>query len=289
LLAFIARRVASTIPVLGVVAVVVFLVLRLGPGDPAAVLAGDFASPAQIAAIREDLGLNEPLYVQFADWLQRLAQGDMGKSFFFQRPVTELIVQRLEPTLALATTTIILAVLVAVPLGVIAAHNQDSWLDRAVMLFSVAGFSVPVFVTGYVLIYLFAIQLRLVPVQGYTPLADGFWPFLQRLVLPSITLSVIYIALIARITRASVFEVLTEDYIRTARAKGLSERRVLFRHALRNAAELFSRHVPVDVRRAPKARGERAVEARPGALRDMQEDQHRTRVSWRPGSANRGR
>jgi peptide/nickel transport system permease protein len=236
LLAFIARRVASTIPVLGVVAVVVFLVLRLGPGDPAAVLAGDFASPAQIAAIREDLGLNEPLYVQFADWLQRLAQGDMGKSFFFQRPVTELIVQRLEPTLALATTTIILAVLVAVPLGVIAAHNQDSWLDRAVMLFSVAGFSVPVFVTGYVLIYLFAIQLRLVPVQGYTPLADGFWPFLQRLVLPSVTLSVIYIALIARITRASVLEVLTEDYIRTARAKGLSERRVLFRHALLNAA-----------------------------------------------------
>jgi peptide/nickel transport system permease protein len=235
-LSFIVRRVASTIPVLCVVGVFVFLALRLGPGDPAAVLAGDFASPAQIAAIREDLGLNEPLYVQFADWLQRLARGDLGRSFFFQRPVTELIVQRLEPTLALATTTIILAVLVAVPLGVIAAHNQGSWLDRGVMLFSVAGFSVPVFVIGYALIYLFAIQLRLVPVQGYTPLAEGFWPFLQRLILPSVTLSVIYIALIARITRASVLEVLGEDYIRTARAKGVSERRVLFRHALRNAA-----------------------------------------------------
>ncbi|HET6519182.1 MAG TPA: ABC transporter permease [Geminicoccaceae bacterium] len=236
MLAFIARRVAATIPVLGVVGVFIFLVLRLGPGDPAAVLAGDFASPQQIEAIRERLGLNEPLPVQFATWLGQLARGDLGESFFFKRPVAELIAQRVEPTLALATVTIVLAVLVAVPLGVVAAHNQGSWLDRLVMMLSVVGFSVPVFVTGYALIYLLAIQLKLFPVQGYVRLAEGFWPFLQRLILPSLTLSVIYIALIARITRASVLEVLSEDYIRTARAKGLTERQVLFRHALRNAA-----------------------------------------------------
>ena len=236
MLAFIARRVAATIPVLGVVGVFIFLALRLGPGDPAAVLAGDFASPQQIEAIRERLGLNEPLPVQFATWLGQLARGDLGESFFFKRPVAELIAQRVEPTLALATVTIVLAVLVAVPLGVVAAHNQGSWLDRLVMMLSVVGFSVPVFVTGYALIYLLAIQLKLFPVQGYVRLAEGFWPFLQRLILPSLTLSVIYIALIARITRASVLEVLSEDYIRTARAKGLTERQVLFRHALRNAA-----------------------------------------------------
>jgi peptide/nickel transport system permease protein len=236
LLAFIARRVAATIPVLGVVGVFIFLVLRLGPGDPAAVLAGDFASPQQVEAIRERLGLNEPLPVQFATWLGQLARGDLGESFFFKRPVAELIAQRVEPTLALATVTIVLAVLVAVPLGVVAAHNQGSWLDRLVMMLSVVGFSVPVFVTGYALIYFLAIQLKLFPVQGYVRLAEGFWPFLQRLILPSLTLSVIYIALIARITRASVLEVLSEDYIRTARAKGLTERQVLFRHALRNAA-----------------------------------------------------
>jgi peptide/nickel transport system permease protein len=235
-LTFIARRLFATIPVIGMVAIFVFLMLRLTPGDPAAVIAGDYASEAQIAEIREKLGLSKPLVEQFFIWSGRALQGDFGESFFFKRTVAELIQQRLEPTLALALVTLFIAVIVAVPLGVVAAYRHGTWIDRLTMGFSVMGFSVPVFVIGYVLIYFFAVQWKLLPVQGYTRIAEGFLPFIERLILPAITLSVIYIALIARITRASVLEVLGEDYIRTARAKGLEERKVLIRHALRNAA-----------------------------------------------------
>ncbi|MBI3706515.1 MAG: ABC transporter permease subunit [Proteobacteria bacterium] len=218
------------------VAVFVFLLLRLTPGDPAAVIAGDNANSQQVAEIREKLGLGQPLLTQFVIWGGKIARGDFGESFFFKKTVAELIAQRIEPTLALSVFTIVIAVLVAVPLGVIAAYKHDSWIDRLVMGFSVLGFSVPVFVFGYLLIYLFAIQLGVFPVQGYRRIADGFWPFAERLVLPACTLAVIYIALIARITRASVLEVLGEDYIRTAYAKGLTDGVVLMRHALRNAA-----------------------------------------------------
>jgi len=235
-LAFVARRLLATIPVLGMVAVFVFLMLRLTPGDPAAVIAGDNANSEQVAAIRAKLGLDQPLISQFVIWAGRGLQGDFGESFFFKKTVAELIVQRIEPTLALAVVTICLAVLIAVPLGVLAASRHGGWLDRGVMGFSVLGFSVPVFVVGYLLIYVFAIQLGWVPVQGYRSITDGFGDFIIRLILPSCTLAVVYIALIARITRASVIEVLGEDYIRTARAKGLSSRVVLMRHALRNAA-----------------------------------------------------
>lgn len=233
---FIVQRLLATIPVLGMVAVFVFLMLRLTPGDPAAVLAGDNGSPEQVAQIRESLGLNEPLLVQLGIWIGNILQGDFGQSYFFKKDVAELILLRVEPTLALATTTLIITIMVAVPIGVIAAYKHGTWIDRAVMAFSVAGFSVPVFVLGYILIYLFAMQIDLFPVQGYKSITDGFWPFLHRLILPSLTLSVIYIALIARITRASVLEVLGEDYIRTAYAKGLTPNTVLLKHALRNAA-----------------------------------------------------
>jgi peptide/nickel transport system permease protein len=236
MLAFVARRLLATIPVLAMVAVFVFLMLRLTPGDPAAIIAGDNATSAQIAEIRERLGLSRPILEQFVIWIGNLLQGDLGESFFFKAKVTELIGQRVGPTLALATVAMIITVLVALTLGVIAAYKQGSWLDRLVMGFSVIGFSVPVFVLGYLLIYLFAIEIKLFPVQGYRSIADGFWPFLHRLILPGVTLAVIYIALIARITRASVLEVLGEDYIRTAYAKGLTNRAVLMRHALRNAA-----------------------------------------------------
>jgi len=233
---FLARRLLATIPVLVIVAVLVFLMLRLTPGDPAAILAGDAANTDQIARIREGLGLDRPLIVQFGIWAQNILTGDLGESFYFKMKVTSLIGQRLEATVSLAILTIIVAVLTAVPLGVIAAWRFGGWFDRMLMGFSVMGFSVPVFVLAYILIWIVSLKLGWLPVQGYRPIADGFWPFLRHLILPSITLSVIYIALIARVTRASVLEALGEDYIRTARAKGLPESRVLIRHALANAA-----------------------------------------------------
>jgi len=227
---------AATIPVLGVVAVLVFLLLRLTPGDPAAILAGDAATGEQIAAIRADLGLDQPLIVQFGIWLGKVLTGDLGQSFYFRIDVATLIGQRLEPTFALATLTILIAVVIAVPLGALAAWRFGGWLDRALMGFSVLGFSVPVFVLAYLLIWLVSLQLGWLPVQGYVRISDNFVLFVKHLILPAITLSVIYIALIARVTRASVLEALGEDYIRTARAKGLPEMRVLVRHALANAA-----------------------------------------------------
>ncbi|HEU5177239.1 MAG TPA: ABC transporter permease [Burkholderiales bacterium] len=233
---FILRRLLATIPVLLIVAVLVFLLLRLTPGDPAAILAGDAASSEQIAAIRASLGLDRSLPVQFGIWLGNLARGELGQSYFYKMQVTQLIGQRLEPTFALATLTILFAIIVSIPLGVVAAWRFGGWFDRALMGFSVLGFSVPVFVLAYVLIWLVSLQLGWFPVQGYRRLADGFFPFLHHLILPALTLSVIYIALIARVTRASVLEALGEDYIRTARAKGLPEIRVLVRHALANAA-----------------------------------------------------
>jgi len=221
---------------MAVVAVVVFMLLRLTTGDPAAIIAGDNATSQDVAAIREKLGLDRPLAEQFVIWLGRLARGDFGESFFFKKQVRELIAERVEPTLALATSTIVLTVLLAVPLGVLAAWRRGTWLDRLVMGFSVLGFSVPVFVIGYLLIYLFAIELAWVPVQGYQRLREGLGGFLLRLILPSVTLAVVFVALIARITRASVLEVLNADYVRTARAKGLAELPVMLRHVLRNAA-----------------------------------------------------
>ena len=233
---FLARRVAATLPVMLIVAVLVFLMLRLTPGDPAAILAGDAASTEQIARIRASLGLDRPILTQFGIWFGNVLTGDLGESFYYKTKVTALIAHRLEPTLSLATFTLLIAVLVAVPLGVIAAWRFGSWFDRALMGFSVMGFSIPVFVLAYILIWTVSLKLGWLPVQGYYRLADGFWPYLQHLILPSITLSVIYIALIARVTRASVLEALGEDYIRTARAKGLPETRVLVRHALANSA-----------------------------------------------------
>ena len=236
MLPYIGRRLLATLPVMTVVAVVVFMLLRLTTGDPAAIIAGDNATSQDVAAIRSKLGLDRPIVQQFVIWVGSVLRGDLGESFFFKKQVSELIAERVEPTLALATCTLLLAVTLAVPLGVLAAWRRGTWIDRAVMGLSVLGFSVPVFVIGYVLIYLVAIQLGWLPVQGYQRLADGFAGFIQRLILPSIALAIIYVALIARITRTSVLEVLNADHVRTARAKGLGDLTVLFRHVLRNAA-----------------------------------------------------
>jgi peptide/nickel transport system permease protein len=236
MLGYIARRLLATIPVMFVVAVVVFLLLRLTTGDPAAIIAGDNATSQDVAAIRAKLGLDRPIALQFGIWLGNVVRGDFGESFFFKKPVAELVAERLQPTLSLALCTVVLAVSMAVPLGVVAGWRRGTWIDRGVMGLSVLGFSVPTFVIGYVLIYLVAIQLGWLPVQGYQRLEEGFRGFLVRLILPSVTLAVIYVALIARITRASVLEVLNADHVRTARAKGLANLAVLLRHVLRNAA-----------------------------------------------------
>ena len=233
---YVARRVAAVIPVLLIVALIVFLMLRLTPGDPAAVIGGDSATTADIAQIRANLGLDKPIATQFFIWIGNMLTGDFGDSFFYKRPVAKLIADRIEPTLALSITTITLATLLAVPMGTLAAYRQGSWVDRGVMAFSVLSFSVPVFVTGYCLIWLLSVKLGWFPVQGYQSIADGFGGFLYRLILPTLSLGTIYIALIARMTRTSVLEVLNEDYVRTARAKGLPESKVVLGHALRNAA-----------------------------------------------------
>jgi peptide/nickel transport system permease protein len=229
------RRIAATLPVMAVVALLVFLLIHLSPGDPAALIAGDLASTDDIARLRTALGLDQPLWRQFALWAGRLAHGDLGTSIFTQVPVTELLAQRIEPTLSIALFTMALAIVVAIPLGTLAAHRAGSWIDRAVMVFSVLAFSVPVFLIGYLLIWGFAIQLQWLPVQGYAPLREGVGPWLAHLALPCVNLALVYMALLTRMTRATVLEVLQEDYIRTARAKGLGMLAVLG-HALRNAA-----------------------------------------------------
>ena len=233
---YVVRRILATIPVMVVVALFVFSLLFIAPGDPAAVIAGDQATPADVERIRQNLGLDRPFLVQFSDWAWRLLHADLGRSIFTNLPVTTMIAQRVEPTLSLMTITLILSVAVAVPVGVLAAWKVGTWIDRAIMGFAVFGFSVPVFVVGYLLAYFFALQLEWLPVQGYTPIGQGFWPWLQNLILPSIALGCVYIALIARITRATMLEVLQQDYIRTARAKGLAQGPILFLHALKNAS-----------------------------------------------------
>lgn len=234
--AYLLRRLLATIPVMGVVALFVFALLHLTPGDPAAVIAGDYASPADVQRIRHKLGLDQPLHVQLGIWLWHVGHGDLGTSIFSGLPVTTLIGQRLEPTLALTLTTMLIAVILAIPLGVLAAWKAGTWVDRLVMVLAVLGFSVPVFWLGFLLIYGFAVQLELLPVQGYVSFRTGLIPCLQHLVLPSLTLGMVYMALIARMTRASMLEVLREDYIRTAHAKGLKPHAVLLMHALKNAA-----------------------------------------------------
>jgi len=236
MLSYILRRLLGVIPVMLVVGVFVFSLLYLAPGDPAAIIAGDNATEENIARIRANLGLDRPFLVQFFDWGGSVLQGDLGVSMFSGIPVIELVRQRMEATISLTVTTLLVAVVLAVTLGVLAAWRAGSLLDRAVMGVAVTGFSVPVFVVGYILVYYLSMKLRWFPVQGYRPIADGLWDWARHLVLPSLALGLAYVALIARITRTSMLEVLSEDYIRTARAKGVATAPLLLWHALRNAA-----------------------------------------------------
>jgi peptide/nickel transport system permease protein len=236
MLAYAARRVVVTIPVMGVVAFFVFSLLYIAPGDPAAVIAGDQATPADVERIRQSLGLDRPFLVRFGEWVWQILHGDLGTSIFTNLPVSTMIAQRFEPTLSLMAITLCFAISVAIPMGVLAAWKAGTWIDRLIMAFAVFGFSVPVFIVGYLLAYVFALELEWLPVQGYTPLSRGLWPWFENLILPAVALGFVYIALIARITRASMLEVLQQDYIRTARAKGIGQRDILFVHALKNAS-----------------------------------------------------
>ncbi len=235
--AYIVRRIVATIPVVAIVALFIFSLLYFAPGDPAAIIAGDQASPADVERIRASLGLDRPFVVRFAEWSWQVLHGDLGVSIFTNLPVTKMIGQRIEPTVSLMLLTLLLAISTAVPLGVLAAWKQGTWIDRLVMMIAVSGFSVPVFVVGYILAYVFALSLDWFPVQGYTPfsLSDPL-PWLRNLILPAMALGLAFVALIARITRATMLEVLSQDYIRTARAKGVGQRPILFLHALKNAA-----------------------------------------------------
>jgi peptide/nickel transport system permease protein len=235
MLAFIVHRLLSTVVVMAIVAVCIFLLLHLSPGDPAAIIVGDNATQLQIDAVRKQLGLDDPLAVQFARWLVGILKGDLGVSIFSHEPVSKLIGQRIEPTMSLALTTLVMAVIIAISFGVLAAWKVGTWIDRLVMVLSVLSFSVPVFVVGYLLIYVFSIKLGWLPVQGYAPIADGIDTWIRHLILPSLALGLAYVALIARITRTAMLDALAEDYIRTARAKGVATGPVLMKHALKNA------------------------------------------------------
>jgi peptide/nickel transport system permease protein len=236
MLAYFLRRVLATIPVVLMVALFVFSLLYIAPGDPAAIIAGDQASPEDVERIRASLGLDRPFLVRFFEWLWHVMQGDLGTSIFTNLPVSHMIAQRIEPTVSLMSLTLILSLSVAIPMGVIAAWKHGTLIDRVVMTVAVFGYSTPVFVVGYLLAYVFALQLDWLPVQGFTSISEGLFPFLRNLILPAVALGLIFMALIARITRATMLDVLSQDYIRTAKAKGVAQKGVLFVHALKNAA-----------------------------------------------------
>ncbi len=230
------QRLVAMIPVLLVVAVVTFSLIHLTPGDPVALMAGDEATPEQKEAIRRDMGLDKPLYEQLLIYFTDILRGDLGESIFSKFPVTELIKQRLEPTLFIAVFSQIVSIVIAIPLGILAAWKANTWIDRVVMVIAVLGLAIPSFWLGANLIWVFAVKLHWFPAFGYVPISDGILPWIKSITLPSISVGFISAALIARMTRASMLEVLREDYVRTARAKGLGEQAVLLGHAFKNAS-----------------------------------------------------
>jgi len=234
--AYAIRRIVATIPVVLIVALFVFSLLYIAPGDPAAIIAGDQATPADVERIRASLGLDRPFVIRFADWFWSVLHGDLGTSIFTNLPVSHMIAQRIEPTLSLMVLTLTLSLTLAIPMGVIAAWKHGTWIDRLVMMTAVFGYSTPVFVVGYILAYIFALRLDWLPVQGFTSISQGLFPFLRNLILPAVALGLVFMALLARITRATMLDVLAQDYVRTAKAKGVGQRGVLFIHALKNAA-----------------------------------------------------
>lgn len=236
MIALVLKRLLASVPVLAIVGLFIFSLLYIAPGDPAAIIAGDHASTEDIAKIRVSLGLDQPFAVRFSEWLWGVMHGDLGQSIFTKMPVTELILQRLEPTLSLLLLSFLMAVVIAIPMGILAAAKRDQAADRSVMVIAALGFSVPSFVVAYLLVYLFSLELRWFPVQGYSPMSMGILPWLRSLALPSLALAFSFAALATRMTRVAMLEVLHQDYVRAAMARGVSRPIVLFVHSFKNAA-----------------------------------------------------
>ena len=232
---YVVRRLLALIPVALVVATVSFVLMHLAPGDPASVIAGPDASREDVKRIERQLGLDAPLPVQLGRWYLQLAQGDLGQSIFLRKPVTEAILDRVEPTLLLTLFAIAVASLIGVPAGVISARYHNSATDQAFMALALVGISVPNFLAGLLLILCFSVWLGWFPVAGYSPLEYGWLKTLRSLVLPAFALGIVQSALIARIARSAMLDVLREQYIVAGRAKGLGERAVIYKHALKNA------------------------------------------------------
>ena len=230
------QRLLAIIPVLVVVAIVTFSLIHITPGDPVSLMAGDLATPEQKEAIRKDMGLDRPIYQQLVIYFADLLRGDLGESIFNKFKVTTLISQRLEPTLFIAVFSQLVSIIIAIPLGILAAWKANTWIDRVVMVIAVLGLAIPSFWLGANLIWVFAVKLHWFPAFGYIPISEGVVPWIKSITLPSISVGFISAALIARMTRASMLEVLREDYVRTARAKGLGEQAVLLGHAFKNAS-----------------------------------------------------
>lgn len=235
MISYIAKRLLGLIPVLFVVSIVVFLIIHLTPGDPARVMLGDEATEEQVLELQERLSLNEPLWTQYVLWIGRVVQGDLGQSFFLGTGVVDVIGERLGPTVTLAVGALIVALLISIPLGIAAARWPGSLVDAGALGVSLIGMALPSFLLGLMLALVVGVQLGWLPVAGYRPLSAGLWQHLRYLILPTISLGVVQAALLIRITRASMLDTLGMDYVRLARAKGLSERMIAYRHAFRNA------------------------------------------------------
>ncbi|GAJ98216.1 MULTISPECIES: ABC transporter permease [Geomicrobium] len=232
---YILKRILSLLPVLFVVSVVIFGIVHLTPGDPASYMLGEEASPEQVNELREELGLNDPIPVQYLNWLGGVVQGDFGDSYFMNQSVLDAIFSHIGPTLSLAIVAEIIALSISIPIGIVAAIKRGTATDQSVMVVSLMGMAIPSFLLALFLALIFGVQLGWLPVAGYQPLSNGLWNHLQYLILPAISLGAIQAALIARMTRASMLEVLNTDYIKMARSKGMKERTVIYSHALKNA------------------------------------------------------
>lgn len=232
---YLVKRILSAIPVLLIVSIIIFLIIHITPGNPASVILGEEATPAQIAELEESLGLNLPIHEQYFNWITGVFQGDLGMSYFMKEPVTDSIMSRLAPTISLAIFAQIIALLIAIPIGVLAANKRGSLTDSSMMVFALLGMSIPSFLLALLLVLLFGVQLGWLPTSGFRPMSEGLLIHLKYLILPAISLGSVQAALIARMTRSSMLEVLNMNYIKSARAKGVKNFTLIIKHAFRNA------------------------------------------------------